>query len=411
MSNRKASLIAGMLAGVTGLLVFLVIHHLWIKPIWFILPVGLVIAVLGGLAIGSAYCELLPRLPGRPWTIFAWFSLICLTLAPAVILAQLRPPLFTGSGMNVIASISVAQAIVIFVRDLLLPAAVIGGLAGWLIGRTKRAALKTALAGFMFALGPGHNIPFLGNQPSTGKGIILLISIVLAASIVMIEGHAALHNKISRITMTTKLTSFANNNIYIRRVAIGAFLGLAWGASLRAWMALLALKFGEHLQFTWEGTFGAILLPTAIMGAILGGVTCVAETSNRKLWRWAILLPLLLILGPVIVTNNFIKILVTTGMGGGAIGVALIGVLGGYSFSGFGAQWTRWISGFLSLFFTLGSVYGVYIAAGSATVTPGVNEAFGALLFILLMAFFIAGVSAPSRFGMRQHISSRPTRT
>lgn len=192
MSNRKASLIAGMSAGVTGLLVFLVIHHLWIKPIWFILPIGLVIAAIGGLAVGWSYGELLPGLPKRPWTTFAWFVLIGLTLAPAVVIAQLRPPLFTGTGMDVTATVSIAQAAIIFVRDLLLPAAVIGGLAGWLIGRTKRAALATALAGFVFALGPGHNVPFLGNQPATGKGIILLIAIVLAASTVLVEGHAAL---------------------------------------------------------------------------------------------------------------------------------------------------------------------------------------------------------------------------
>jgi hypothetical protein len=198
VSNRKASLIAGLSAGITGLLVFLVIHHLWIKPIWFILPIGLVIATAGGLAVGWAYGELLPGLPRRPWTIFAWFALIGLTLAPAVGIAQLRPPLFTGTGMNVIATVSITQAAVIFVRDLLLPAAVIGGLAGWLIGRTKRAALATALAGFVFALGPGHNVPFLGNQPVTGKGIILLIAIVLAASIVLVEGHAALISRTTR---------------------------------------------------------------------------------------------------------------------------------------------------------------------------------------------------------------------
>jgi hypothetical protein len=45
---------------------------------------------------------------------------------------------------------------------------------------------------FVFALGPGHNVPFLGNQPATGKGIILLGAIVLAASIVLVEGHAAM---------------------------------------------------------------------------------------------------------------------------------------------------------------------------------------------------------------------------
>jgi len=192
MSNGKASLSAGMLAGAAGLLVFLLLHHVWIKPIWFILPLGLVIAVIGGLAVGWAYRELLPGLPARPWTIFAWVALIGLTLLPAIVLAQFRPPVFTGTGMSVIATVSVAQAAVIFVRDLLLPATVVGGLGGWVVGRTKRAALATALAGFVFALGPGHNVPFLGNQPATGKGITLLIAIVLAASIVLVEGHAAL---------------------------------------------------------------------------------------------------------------------------------------------------------------------------------------------------------------------------
>ncbi len=192
MSNGKASLIAGMLAGTAGLLVFLVLHHLWIKPIWFILPLGLVIAVVGGLAVGWAYSELLTGLPRRPWTMLAWVALIGLTLTPSIVLAQLNPPLFSGTGENVTSTISVEQAVIIFVRNLLLTATVIGGLGGWLIGRTRRAGFATALAGFVFALGPGHNVPFLGNTPATGKGIALLVAIVLAASIVLVEGHAAL---------------------------------------------------------------------------------------------------------------------------------------------------------------------------------------------------------------------------
>jgi hypothetical protein len=80
MGSGKASLIAGVLAGITGLLVFLVIHHIWIMPIWFILPIGLVIAAAGGLAVGWAYSELLPGLPRRPWSIFAWVALISLSL-------------------------------------------------------------------------------------------------------------------------------------------------------------------------------------------------------------------------------------------------------------------------------------------------------------------------------------------
>jgi hypothetical protein len=131
-------------------------------------------------------------LPKWPLTILAWVALIGLTLVPSVILAQLGPPLFTGTGENATLTVSTKQAVIIFIRNLLLTATVAGGLGGWLIGRTPRAALATALAGFVFALGPGHNIPLLGNTPGTGKGIILLIVIILVASIVLIEGHAAL---------------------------------------------------------------------------------------------------------------------------------------------------------------------------------------------------------------------------
>jgi hypothetical protein len=206
--------------------------------------------------------------------------------------------------------------------------------------------------------------------------------------------------------MNTNIDRLANTKTIFKRIAIGTVLGFAWGTALRAWMVLLALKFGESPQFTWEGTFGAILLPTALVGAILGAETYAVESSDKKRWRWAILLPLLLVLGPLIVTKDFIIILVTTGMGGGAIGVALIGVLGGYTFSGFGALWTRWVSGVLSLFFTLGLVYGLYFATGPKSVTPGVAEYFGGLLFVLLMAMLIAGVSTPSRYRSRQHNSS-----
>lgn len=207
-----------------------------------------------------------------------------------------------------------------------------------------------------------------------------------------------------------------------RRVAIGTFLGLAWGAALRAWMVLLALELGGSHTFTGAGTFGLILFPTGLVGALLGAAAYDAETSEGKRWRWAILSPLLLIVGPVMFIKNFFTILITTGMGGGAIGVALIGVSGGYAFSGFGARWTRWVSGFLALLLTIASIFPVYFAGQSAASTASTSEAFGAratspantspakastastskafgaLLFVLLMVLLIVGVSAPSRY-------------
>jgi hypothetical protein len=177
------------------------------------------------------------------------------------------------------------------------------------------------------------------------------------------------------------------------RIAVSTFLGLVWGTSLRAWMVLLALQGGEQPHFTWSGTFGGILLPAALMGAIFGGASH-AETWAHMKW-WTMLSPLLLIVGPLIFTKNFIPTLLTTGLGSGAIGVALIGLLGGYALSPFGTQWTRWLCGlFILLHLVAASVYGIYVA----TVKGSSSEAFSVLLFVLLMVLLIAGVSAPYRY-------------
>ena len=188
----NAALTAGAFSGIAGLLVFLVIHHFWIRPIWFILPVGLAFAAGGGLAVGWAYSELLPGLPPRPLSAAVLIAVIGACLTPAVILAQLRPPMFTAMSENAQLTVSTGRAVAIFVFQLLLTAAAVGALAGWWIGGSGRAAAATALAGLIFALGPGHNIPFLGNTPATGKGIVLLLSVVVVSALVLVEAEFAL---------------------------------------------------------------------------------------------------------------------------------------------------------------------------------------------------------------------------
>jgi hypothetical protein len=187
----KAALIAGLLAGIAGLLVFLTIHHFWIRPIWFILPAGLVIAGLGGLAVGWSYAEVKAGLPPRPWTALAVFALVAATLLPAIVIAQLRPPpIDVASGM--ILRGGTAGVVARFMIELLLTATLVGGLLGWWLGHTPRAAFATALAGFVFALGPGHNVPFLGNTPGVGKGLVLLTAIILVSALVLVETEARL---------------------------------------------------------------------------------------------------------------------------------------------------------------------------------------------------------------------------
>lgn len=180
-----------------------------------------------------------------------------------------------------------------------------------------------------------------------------------------------------------------------RWVALGAFGGLTWGAALRALMAIFALQFGEQPQFTWHGTFVVILSPSALMGALLGAAAYLTERAGKTRWRWAILAPLLLVIFPLLFLDGFIPALITTGLGGGAIFVALIGVLGGYAFSSFGRHWMRW--GLVILIVSL-IVTGV-VADGGATVQPSARDGFAILYFVLLLALLIVGVSVPSHLG------------
>lgn len=203
-SEMQAAMIAGILAGMAGLLTFLVIHALWIMPIWFILPMGLMIAALGGWAVGWAYAELRPHLPGRPWTVLAVMVLISATLLPAIVLGEVRRPMFSISPAGVAnLEMGVPEVVARFIGELLLTAVLTGALLGWLLGRTRRAAAATALAGFIFALGPGHNIPFIGGTSGVGKEIVIMLSIITVASLVLVEGHARL------VRLTTKTVTRA----------------------------------------------------------------------------------------------------------------------------------------------------------------------------------------------------------
>jgi len=190
MNSMNTALMAGVLAGIAGMLVFLVIHHLWIMPIWFILPMGLMIAVIGGLAVGWAYSELLLHLPPRPWTALAMMALIIVTLLPSIVIAELRQPLFAVTGNNAVLAVSIGRASLIFIMELLVTATLVGGVSGWLIGGTTRAAGATAVAGFVFALGPGHNIPLIGGTSGVGKELVIMMAVIVVSALVLVDGYA-----------------------------------------------------------------------------------------------------------------------------------------------------------------------------------------------------------------------------
>lgn len=191
--DRSAARRAGAVAGIAGLATFLTIHHFWILPIWFVAPVGALIAAVGGVAVGDAYVELGPHLPRRPWSALAVAAGTWIVLLPSFLLAERRGPVFEVAGPRVgELTVPAEQALFAFVVELLVVTTLAAGVVGWLIGRTRRAAVSTALAGLAFALGPGHNIPFLGGTRGLPKELVLIGASVLVAAVLLVELEARL---------------------------------------------------------------------------------------------------------------------------------------------------------------------------------------------------------------------------
>jgi hypothetical protein len=65
----------------------------------------------------------------------------------------------------------------------------------------------------------------------------------------------------------------------------------------------------------------AILLPATLAGAALGWAEHTRRTGGRRAWRWIALAPLLFVVMPALVQDDFVTQL-TTGLGIGAIATA-----------------------------------------------------------------------------------------
>jgi hypothetical protein len=180
-------MISGILAGIVGLLTFLIIHHFWIQPIWFILIPGLILSSAGGVAVGWCFQEIQGKLPAYPWTFLGLSLVIMVILLPGIIISEFTTAPFGLDG-SLAPGYNGGKAALQFFLELVIPAAIVGAGIGWFLVGTRPAAISTAVAGIVFALGPGHNIPFLGNTPANIKGSLLLLVIVLVSSFTLMLG-------------------------------------------------------------------------------------------------------------------------------------------------------------------------------------------------------------------------------
>lgn len=78
-------------------------------------------------------------------------------------------------------------------------------------------------------------------------------------------------------------------------IAIGAVGGLGWAASMRGMMAQLA---GFESEFHWLGTFGFIMVPGTIMGALFGWAFARRIARRRRRAAWLTLAPFVMLADP-----------------------------------------------------------------------------------------------------------------
>jgi hypothetical protein len=187
-------------------------------------------------------------------------------------------------------------------------------------------------------------------------------------------------------------------------VTLGALCGLAWACALRSFMAAVA---GDDTGVDWGLTFGYILLPGMVIGALLGWAEFLRRTGGRPGWRKLSLAPLLF--AAVLVPGLFDPgSFLQDGIGGGAIGVPVITMLGGFAISGRGPVWGRALAG---LTFTAGLVVWLLTAVpvgGQSLALDTPHGLWTSVLYESLLVTFAVAASVPHRTAERRAAAPVP---
>jgi hypothetical protein len=174
-------------------------------------------------------------------------------------------------------------------------------------------------------------------------------------------------------------------------IALGALCGLAWACALRSFMAVVA---GPSSVVEWGPTFGYILIPGVVIGALLGWAELLRRAGGgpaRHRLAYAPLLFATVLLPGLFHPGSFLQ----GGIGGGAIGVPVIAMLGGFAISGRGPVWGRALAG---LCFTAAFVVWLITAVPVGGESFALDTAHGlwvSVLFESLLVTFAVAASAP----------------
>jgi len=171
---------------------------------------------------------------------------------------------------------------------------------------------------------------------------------------------------------------------------VGAVVGLAWAGSLRCFMAEV---IGAQSTVSWLGTFGYVLAPGAVIGALLGWAELERRRGRpRRVLVWspllfvAVLVPGLTDLGAIL----------ENGVGGGAVGVPTVVIAGAFALAGRRTV-TRVVTGIL-----FAAALAVWVATatsvgGSDFALDTPHGAWATILYSCLLVTGALGTSIPLR--------------
>ena len=178
----------------------------------------------------------------------------------------------------------------------------------------------------------------------------------------------------------------------------GAVIGLTWAAALRGWMIHMAAAEGSSVH--WFGTFALVLAPGLFVGALVGLAEHRRRTGADRS-RWLTLSPCLFL--AALADPTIFKQLITQGIGGGAIGVVLFGLAGGYALSGRGHSWWRRTCG---VFAVIGVLFMMVLAAESWPLETAHGLWVG-LYAASLLALLCLACAIPLRIGQPTLVPAR----
>lgn len=186
---------------------------------------------------------------------------------------------------------------------------------------------------------------------------------------------------------------------------LGAIAGIAWSASLRGWMAELA---GVESEFQWVGTFALVLLPGALVGLLLGLADYARRAGGRRGWRWLAVAPLLFAVAPLL-QPGALERLIGTGIGGAGIGIAVLGILGGFAVSGRGPLWLRIAAGVLAIALVAAGTLASFGFDLPVAADWEPRQVWAGVLFLTLMIVFVFACALPHRRVVRRSPYRRTT--